>query len=188
MHNAALSLFARDCRVRGAFRSSVTILLACCALAFVGNPPVASAQATNDLKPSLTSAAPSAGKALIYIYRKKQFGGSAQYDLLYVNEAFLAKLHSGRYASTEVPQGTVVISSSTTKMSGSYLMGPQAPGWNKKTQLQIHFAVESGKTYYIEWYIRTDRPGNGMRLVDSATGAKGMSETEPAKDKDLQEK
>jgi hypothetical protein len=48
MHIATLNGFARDRRVPRAFRSSATILLACCALALSGTLPVAAAQDANE--------------------------------------------------------------------------------------------------------------------------------------------
>jgi hypothetical protein len=82
-------------------------------------------------------------------------------------------------------------------MSKSFLLGPEAPGWNRKTMKQIRFDVEAGKTYYVEWYLCPNSEGgcegvrlagNGVRLVDATTGAQGLSATEPATDKDLEER
>jgi hypothetical protein len=129
-------------------------------------------------------ATPSTGKALIYLYRKKQF--SAQFEKLYVNGTFLVQLHSGRYASMEVPQGAVEISSSGFRVSHSFLLGAYNPD-EKGRWMRLGFKVEAGKTYYIEWYLNALGPYGNLRLVDAATGAQELNATKPATADDLKE-
>ena len=115
MHNATLSLFARDCRVRRTSRSTATILLVCCALALFCALPAVTAQ---DAKPAAMPTAPSAGKALVCIYRVYRFTGSSSHDNLYINGVFLAKLLNSEYACTEVAPGPVVIAGLTKMYYG----------------------------------------------------------------------
>ena len=78
MYYATLRRFLRICRNRHAFRSTVTILLACCALALFGTQPAAA----EDAKPVAAPTTPSAGKALVCVYRVYRFTGSATHDNL----------------------------------------------------------------------------------------------------------
>src|ERR1017187_8726468 len=105
MRNTALSGVVRICR-RGKVRLTATLLLACCALAIFSAPSAALAQ---DSKTPAVLPAPSAGKAIVCIYRVGRFTGSASHDELYINGIHLAKLLNGEYAFMEVSPGTVVI-------------------------------------------------------------------------------
>jgi hypothetical protein len=186
MHNPALSLFARDCRVTRAFRSTATILLACCALALTGAPPVAAAQ---DAKPAAMPTAPSPGKALVCIYRVSRFTGSASHDNLYVNGVFLATLLNGEYACTEVEPGTVVISGLTKMYYGSVTMsvGAALNDARKKENERIHFEAEANKTYYLKWTAGTMATNVKVTPEDPSVGAREMSKlhlSKPPEDKD----
>jgi hypothetical protein len=143
---------------------------------------------TDKSKPESASilATSSSGKALIYLYRKKAFGGSAQYEKLYVNDTFLVQLHSGRHASMEVPQGEVKITSSGFRVSHPFLLGATNPN-EKGRSMRLGFKVEAGKTYYIEWYLEPFGTLGSLRLVDAAIGAQELNETKPATADDLKE-
>ena len=101
MRNTAFSGVAPS-RLRGACISLASLLLAFCALAFLFTGPLAVAQ---DTKEAAVLPAPSAGKAIVCIYRVGRFTGSASHDELYINDVHLAKLLNGEYAFMEVPPG-----------------------------------------------------------------------------------
>jgi hypothetical protein len=192
MHHVSLSIFARNCRVRHIFRSTATILLASCALALTGAPPVAAAQ---DAKPAAMPTSPSPGKALICVYRLSKFIGNAKHDSLSVNGVPLATLHNGEYASIEVLPGSVTISGTPEMYYGGVIQSTAATVRNttKKENERIRFDAEAGKTYYLRWTISSPEYSSiKVTPVDEATGAKEMSKLHPAKppedkDKEKQE-
>ncbi len=114
MRNTTLSGVVRNCR-RGIFCSSATLLFTFYVLAFFSSQPVAVAQ---DSKSPSVLPAPSAGKAIVCIYRVGRFTGSAAHDELYINDTHLAKLLNSDYAFMEIQPGTVVISGLPTMYSG----------------------------------------------------------------------
>lgn len=223
MHNVCYYGTTEICQDKATSRLFTIFLLAGFALTLFANPSVAAAQvpsdakqpassqstsepassptpaarAPDDSKSESVSTTPSAGKALIYVYRKKQLGGSGQHDKIYVNGAFLVELHDGRNASMEVPQGQVVVISSQYKLSKADMFGPPTSNLAKRAG-RIQFDVEAGKTYYIEWYFLPAsevkmRRGYGiaitsMRLVNTMTGINELSATKPATDNDLKDK
>jgi Protein of unknown function (DUF2846) len=191
MRNTALSGVVRICR-RGIVRSSAALLLAFCALAFFCSQPEAVAQ---DSKTPPVLPAPSAGKALVCIYRVGRFTGSASHDDLYINGIFLAKLLNGEYAFMEVPPGTVVVSGLTKMYYGSAIMsaGAALNDARKKENERIRFEAEAGQTYYLKWSSGTMATGVKVVLSDPFFGAKEMSKLhlskppeakDEAKDKD----
>jgi len=187
MHIATLSGFARDGRVTRAFRSSATILLACCALALSGTLPVAAAQ---DAKTPSVLPAPSADKAMVCIYRISRFTGSASHDYLYINDVFLTTLLNGEYAFMEVSPGTVVVSGLPKMYYGSVIQsaGAALNDLRKKENERIRIEVEADKTYYLKWTAGPMATGIKVTLEDPSTGAKEMSKlhqsTKPPEDKD----
>ena len=110
MLNATLDRDVRLRRAKSAFHFLATNLLAVFALLLFGSLTPASAQ---DAKPAPPPTAPSAGKALVYIYRVGRFVGSAAHDHLYVNGIYLAYLKNSEYAGMEVDPGTAVVTGST---------------------------------------------------------------------------
>lgn len=96
--------------------------------------------------------------------------GAAGYSRIFVNDDFLAKLHSGGYASREVPQGTVVFST-LARAVWAFPTLAALTSLQKKQHERLRMEVEEGKTYYVKWSI-----GDKMKLVDPATGAKEISE------------
>ena len=173
MRNTALSSVVRTCP-KGIFRSSATLLLAFFALAFFSSQPAARAQ---DSKTPSVLPAPSAGKAIVCIYRVSRFTGSASHDELYINSTHLAKLLNGEYAFTEVAPGTVVIVGLPKMYYGSAIMsaGAALNDATKKENERARFEAEAGKTYYFKWTAGTMATGIKVTPVDMATGAREMS-------------
>ena len=170
--------------VRGCFgnraHNLASVLFITCTLAALANLSTVAAQATQDSRPAPTSPEPAAAKARIYVYREKRITGSAGYDRLFVNDTFLAALHSGRFASSKVPQGTVVISS-VARLNSAFVGEAELMKLQKNARELLRIQVEAGRTYYVKWSI-----GEKVKLVDEATGAKELNKLEPAKDEDLQ--
>jgi Protein of unknown function (DUF2846) len=191
MRKTALSGVARNCR-RGMFRLFSALLLALCAPAFFSTVPSALAE---DSKTPSVLPAPSAGKAIVCIYRVYRFTGSASHDELYVNETHLAKLLNSEYAFMEVPPGTVVIAGLPKMYYGSIIMsaGAALNDLRKKENERARFEAEAGKTYYFKWTAGTMATMIKVTPVDPAVGAKEMSKLhlskppeaeDQAKDKD----
>ena len=173
MRSTALSGVVRLCR-RGTFRSTAILLLAFCALTFsLALPSVA-----QDSKSPAVLPAPSAGKAIVCIYRVGRLTGSSSHDELYINDIHLAKLLNGEYAFMEVPPGTVVIAG-LPKMyyAGGVAMSSYAAisGATKKENERARFEAEAGKTYYYKWTAGTMATGIKVTSVDPEVGAKEMS-------------
>lgn len=120
---------------------------------------------------------PQPGKALVYIYREASMFGKAGYSRIYVNADFLATLHSGEYASREVPEGTVVFTTLPRALPITAL-GMLTDAQKKKHE-KLRLDVEAGKTYYFRWSV-----GDKMKLLDEATGTKEIRKTHLAKDVD----
>jgi hypothetical protein len=181
MQIATVCGFARDCRVKRAFRSAATLLLACFALALSGTLPSVAAKDAPSALP-----APSAGKALTCIYRVSRFTGSASHDHLYVNGVFLAKLLNSEYAFMEVSPGTVVVSGVPDMYYGGIIQstGAALSAARKKENERIRFEAEAAKTYYLKW---TAEPmGTGIKVTpeDPSVGAKEMSKLHLSKPPD----
>jgi hypothetical protein len=192
MRDTALSSVVRLCR-RGTFRSTATLLLAFCALAFFPSRPMAVAQ---DSKTPSVLPAPSAGKAIVCIYRVGRFTGSASHDELYINDIHLAKLLNGEYAFMEVSPGTVVIAGLPKMYYGSVIMsaGAAMNDARKKENERARFEAEAGKTYYYKWTAGTMATGIKVTSEDPSVGAKEMTKLhlskppDPAEDAKEQEK
>ncbi|MDR3726950.1 MAG: DUF2846 domain-containing protein [Terracidiphilus sp.] len=174
---------ARSRRGKSTFRSSVILLLACCALVLTGSSALAAAQAAPNPEPASPPTAPSAGKALIIIYRTYRFVGSASHDHLYVNGVYLAYLHNDEYAATEVDPGTVVITGLPEMYYGSIIQsaGAALNDARKKENERIRFDAEAGKTYYLKWTAGTMATAIKVTPVDAATGTKEMKKLHLAK-------
>ena len=181
MLNATLGRDIRFCRAESAFHILATNFFAVFALLLFGSLTPASAQ---DAKPTPPPTAPSAGKALVYIYRVGRFVGSAAHDHLYVNGIYLAYLKNSEYAGMEVQPGTVVVTGSTEMYyAGGVAMSSYAGIKNgtKKENERIRLDVEAGKTYYLKWTSGTMGTGVKMTLMDAEVGAKEMSKLHLAK-------
>jgi hypothetical protein len=181
MHNSAIGGSTGNCRGKLAFHSFAVILLACCALALLATPAIAAAQGS---KPPAPPTAPSAGKALVCLYRLSKAVGSAAHDSLFVNGVFLATLLNGEYDCVEAPPGTVVVSGTSKMYYGpSVIMSSAAAitDAKKKENERIRFEAEAGKTYYMRWTSGMFASGIKVTPVDEATGAKEMSKLHVSK-------
>jgi len=187
-----ICVVADNRRGTSASRIPAGFLLACCALLLFCCSFVAAAQ---DQQPAAPAApdkpqtaspakempppptAPSAGKALVYIYRVGRFTGSASHDHLYVNGIYLAYLKNGEYAGMEVGPGTVVV----TGLPEMYTVdiftaaGAAVNDATRKENERIRFEAEAGKTYYLKWTSSTMATGIKVTQMDPATGAREMS-------------
>jgi hypothetical protein len=185
--NATISYTGRNGRIHGAFRLSIAALLTCCALMLSAGTQVAAAQGTTDAKPQPPPTKPTAGNTLICIYRLTRIVGSATHDSLFVNGVFLATLHSGEYACTEVAPGTVVVSGTPKMYYGGVIVSSAAAvnDATKKENERMRFGAEEGKTYYLRWTAGALGRGITVTTVDEATGASEMSTLNLAKAPEL---
>jgi hypothetical protein len=119
MRDNAFSNTAAVFSFKKASRSFASLLLALSAITFSFTRPIS---ADDDSKTPAVLPAPSAGKAIVCIYRTYRFTGSASHDELYVNDTHLAKLLNSEYAFMGVPPGTVVISGLPKMYYGSAIM------------------------------------------------------------------
>lgn len=172
MRKSAFSGFA-ELRARKGLVSPVSFLVAIAAIAFLSTGPLVRAQG----KTAAVLPAPSAGKAMVCIYRQGRFVGSAAHDELYVNDTHVGKLLNGEYAFAEVPPGTVVISGLPKMYYGSAIMsaGAALNQARQKENERARFEAEAGKTYYFKWTSGTMATGIKVTAVNAETGAKEMS-------------
>jgi hypothetical protein len=140
-------------------------------MAFLFTGPTSAAE---DSKIQAELPAPSAGNAIVCIYRVYRFTGSASHDELYVNEKHLAKLLNSEYAFIEVPPGTVVIAGLPKMYYGSLIMsaGAALNDLRKKENERARFEAEAGKTYYFKWTAGTMATMIKVTPEDPSVGAK----------------
>ena len=185
MRNTAFSGAAPFCR-RGAYWSLANLLLAFSALALIFTGPIAVA---GDSKERAVLPAPSAGKAIVCIYRVSRVTGSQTHDEIYVNGVHLGKLLNGEYEFTEVAQGTAVISGLPKMYYGGVTMSAVA-AVNQATHKEnerARFEAEAGKTYYFKWTSGAMATGIKVTPEDPSVGAKEMAKlhlSKPPDDKD----
>jgi hypothetical protein len=201
MPNSAIKVIAGACSGKSAFRSLVTLLLACCALLLFCGPGFAlaqdqqqagapAAQATSPA-PALAPgkempplpAAPSEGKALICIYRPGRAVGSAAHDHLYVNGVYVGTLLNSEYTWAEVAPGTVVISGMAKMYYGPSIIMSSAAAVNqtRKEDERLRIEAEAGKIYYMKWTSGMFASGIKVEMMDPGVGAKEMSKLHPTK-------
>ena len=185
MRNSTFGSAASVC-LGGACRSLAALALAISAMAFLLTGPVSFAE---DSKTPAVVPAPSAGKAMVCIYRTYRFTGSASHDELYVNDAHLAKLLNDEYAFTEVTPGTVVIAGLTKMYYGGIIQstGAALNDARKKENERTRFEAEAGKTYYFKWTAGAMATMVKVTPVDPETGAKEIKKlhlSAPVDDKD----
>jgi Protein of unknown function (DUF2846) len=181
MRNTASNGVAPFC-LRKAFGSLASLLLAFSAMAILFTGPVSVAED----KTRAVLPAPSAGKAIVCIYRLSRFTGSQAHDELYVNGAHLAKLLNGEYAFMEVAPGTVVIAGLPKMYYGSITMSAVA-AVNQATHKEnerARFEAEAGKTYYFKWTSGAMATGIKVTPEDPGVGAKEMSKLHLSKPPD----
>jgi hypothetical protein len=110
-----------------AFAASLIRRVCCFACLAVPFLFLGSVSATpSDSKSLAVLPAPSAGKAIVCIYRVSRFTGSASHDEVFVNDTHLGKLLNGEYEFLEVPAGTVVINGLPKMYYGSAIMSAGA--------------------------------------------------------------
>ena len=172
--------------LRGACRLFASVLLMFSAMAFLVTGPVSVAE---DSKTPAVLPAPSAGKAIVCIYRVGRFTGSASHDELFINDTHLAKLLNSEYAFMEVSPGTVVIAGLPKMYYGSVIMsaGAAVNQAHQKEHERARFEAEAGKTYYFKWTAGTMATGIKVTPVDPSVGAKEMSKLHLSKPPDDQD-
>ena len=134
-------------------------------------------------------AAPSAGKALICIYRVYRFTGSASHDHLYVNGVYVGTLLNSEYTWAEVPPGTVVVAGMAKMYYGPSIIMSSAAAVNqtRKEDERLRFEAEAGKTYYMKWTSGAFASGIKVEMMDPGLGAKERSKLHPTKPGDTGE-
>lgn len=185
MPNTAFSRVALS-GLRKACGSLASLVLALSVIAILFSGPISVA---GDKKEAAVLPAPSAGKAIVCIYRLNRFKGSQAHDHISVNGTQLGELLNGEYEFTEVAPGTVVIYGLPKMYYGSITMSAVAAANNasRKENERARFEAEAGKTYYFKW---TGGPmGSGIKVTpeDPGVGAKEMSKlhlSKPPSDKD----
>jgi len=158
--------------LRGACNSLAAPLLAATAIFFLFTPSISAAQ---DSKNAVLPA-PTAGKAIVCIYRTYRFTGSAAHDEIFVNDTHLGKLLNGEYEFTEVPAGTVVIAGLPKMYYGGIIQstGAALAEARKKENERARFEAEAGKTYYYKWTSGAMATGIKVTPEDPGVGAKEM--------------
>jgi hypothetical protein len=182
MRNTVSSGVAPFCR-RGAYWSLANFLLALSALAVIFTGSIAVA---GDSKERAALPAPSAGKAIVCIYRVSRVVGSQAHDHISVNGTQLGELLNGEYEFTEVAPGTVVISGLPKMYYGSITMSAVAAASNasRKENERARFEAEAGKTYYFKWTSGAMASGIKVTPEDPGVGAKEMSKLHLSKPPD----
>jgi len=122
-------------------------------------------------------AAPSPGKALVYIYRIYNFVGSAAHDHLFINGIYWAYLKNSEYAWMEVDPGNVSVTGTTATYTVDVFTAAATATHDatKKENERIHFNAEAGKSYYLKWTSSTMGTGVKVTMMDAEKGAKEMS-------------
>lgn len=133
--------------------------------------------------------APSAGKAIVCVYRTYRFTGSAAHDELFINDKHVGKLLNSEYAFTEVEPGTVIIGGLPKMYYGSAAMsaGAALNQARQKENERARFEAEAGKTYYLKWTSGTMATMIKVTPVDPGVGAKEIRKlhlTKPPDDKE----
>ena len=185
MRNATNRGVAALC-LSGARRSCASLLLAFTAMACIFAGSISLAQ---DSKTPTVLPLPSAGKAIVCIYRTYRFTGSAAHDELFVNDTHLGKLLSSEYMFTQVSPGTVVIAGLPKMYYGSVTMsiGAALNQARQKENERARFEAEAGKIYYFKWTSGTMATMIKVTPVDPGVGAKEVSKlhlSKPPEDKE----
>jgi hypothetical protein len=153
----------------------IVFLIAAVAISAANAQQQTVSQDTSSSTAQPTLSSQPAGKALIYVYRPGSTVGAANHPRLFVNDEFLADLHSSDYASREVLPGTVVFSFLPKSTVDITLYQTLSNNLKKKKTEVLRIEVEAGKTYYLKWSYGGFGGLHPLKLVDAATGAKGMT-------------
>lgn len=131
---------------------AATILMSGCA-----SVPMAPKEADAALK---TFSTPAQDKAALYIYRNS-FVGQALKKTLTLDGVIIGETANKVYFYKEISPGEHTLSTESEFSDNA-----------------INFTAEPGKTYFAEQYIKLGAfvGGAGLRMVDEATGKKGVSE------------
>jgi len=156
-------------------------------VAILASGPLCIAQ---DSKSPAVLPAPSAGKAIVCVYRTYRFTGSASHDDIFVNGTHLGRLLSDEYEFIEVAPGTVVISG-LPKMyyAGGVVVSSYTAIANatKKENERARFEAEAGKTYYFKWTAGAMETGIKVTPEDPEKGAKEIRKLHLSKPPDDKE-
>ena len=151
---------------------AVSLVIAVWAMAVLTTGSLCLAQ---DSKSPTVLPVPSAGKAIVCVYRTYRFTGSASHDDIFINGTHLGRLLSDEYEFLEVSPGTVVISG-LPKMyyAGGVVMSSYTAISNasKKENERARFEAEAGKTYYFKWTAGAMETGIKVTPEDPSVGAK----------------
>jgi len=172
MRTTAFRGVAARC-LRGACNSLAGLLLASAAVTLFIALPRSAAQ--NSKGPAVLPA-PSAGKAIVCIYRTYRFMGSAAHDEIFITDTHAGKLLNSEYMFMEVPAGTVVIAGVNKMYYGSAIMsaGAALNQARQKENERARFEAAAGKTYYFKWTSDPMATGIKVTAVDPEVGAKEM--------------
>lgn len=175
MRNTAMSGVAGH-GLREACQSLASLLLAFGAVAVLFTFLFASPVSAQESSGPAVLPAPSAGKAIVCIYRTYRFTGSAAHDEIFVNDTHLGKLLNGEYEFAEVPAGTVVIAGLPKMYYGGIIQstGAALAEARKKENERARFDAEAGKTYYYKWTSGAMATGIKVTAQDPEVGAKEM--------------
>jgi len=187
MHNTGPRTLAAS-HLRGIGRALAILFLIFSAAAFLFTCSVTAAQ---DSKTPVVLPTPSAGKAIVCIYRTYRFTGSAAHDEVFINDTHVGKLLNSEYAFTEVEPGTVIIAGLPKMYYGSAVMsvGAALNQARQKENERARFEAEAGKTYYFKWTSGAMATMIKVTPVDPGVGAKDIRKlhlTKPPDDKESQ--
>src|SRR3974390_548650 len=168
-------------------RVAVSVLLVLSGMALLIMAPICVAQ---NSKTPVVLPAPSAGKAMVCVYRTYRFTGSASHDDIYVNGTHLGRLLNDEYEFIEVPAGTVVLVG-LPKMyyAGGVVVSSYTAISNatKKENERARFEAEAGKTYYFKWTAGAMETGIKVTPEDPEKGAKEIRKLHLSKPPDDKE-
>jgi len=177
-------------------KKAMFLLTGCFALLLLCGPFVAAAQ---DQQPAASGtqqqaappakemppmpAAPSAGKAIVCIYRVAGALGSAAHDHLYVNGVYLATLLNGEYAWVEVEPGRVIVTGAARMYYGPSVIMSSAAAVNQARgqSERIRVEAEPDRIYYMKWTSGMFASDIKVQLMDAKVAAKDMHKLHPSK-------
>jgi len=174
---SSTSLLGRVLAILFVTLSALVLLLSC---------PV---RAAEDSKVPVVLPAPSAGKAIVCIYRTYRFTGSAAHDEVFINDTHVGKLLNSEYAFTEVEPGIVIIAGLPKMYYGSAVMsvGAALNQARQRENERARLEAEAGKTYYFKWTSGTMATMIKVTPVDPGVGAKEIRKLHLTKPPDEKE-
>lgn len=105
------------------------------------------------------------GKAIVYIYRGGQFGGSLSNYSIFINDKKICKLSNGKFLKVLVDPGKIDVSA---KLGGVSVL---------KKETNIELEVEAGGVYYVSCTIKQSitRTRLEMTEVTKNSGVKDLA-------------